>query len=129
MIAAAQWVLPQVDIYVGELSPFSEALNFTISSSRSNASGKRIHRHSKPNGGPTFRALDKSNGDEDSNSAEQAEVQVRAWGWLTDSTKVDSNAEKWLALNTLLVLFTDVLDNSEGKAVLGRKFGVVGIVR
>eukprot|EP00752_Nemacystus_decipiens_P007665 g6853.t1 len=48
VIAAAQWVLPQVDIYVGNLSPFGESLNFAIGSSRSNASGKRIYRFEDP---------------------------------------------------------------------------------
>ena len=76
MIAAAQWVLPQVDIYVGNLSPFGESLHFTIGSSRSNASGKRIYRYSKPNGGPTFGAVDESNRDEDQSRSERDEVQV-----------------------------------------------------
>lgn len=79
MIAAAQWVLPQVDIYVGDLSPFGESLNFTIGSSRSNASGNRMFRHSKPNGGPTFGVADEPIGDEDANHDERDEVQASEW--------------------------------------------------
>lgn len=82
MIAAAQWVLPQVDIYVGDLSPFGVSLNFTTCSSRSNASGKRVHRYSKPNGGPTFGVVDEPNKGEDPDHGERDEVQVSAWGWL-----------------------------------------------
>lgn len=80
MIAAAQWVLPQVDLYIGDLSPFGESLNFTAGSSRSNASGLRIYRHSKPNGGPTFGVVDESNGDEDQDHVERDEVQVSELG-------------------------------------------------
>lgn len=77
MISAAQWILPQVDIYIGELSPFGESLKFTTGSSRSNASGKQIFRYSEPNGGPTFGVVKESNRDEDSSHVEREEVQVR----------------------------------------------------
>lgn len=80
VIAAAQWVLPQVDIYVGDLSPFGVSLSFTTCSSRSNASGKRVYRHSKPNGGPTFGVVDESSRSEDPKLVERDEVQVSAWG-------------------------------------------------
>ena len=49
-----QWALPQVDIYIGMLSPFSASLNFTVATTRSNATGGRLYRHSEPNGGPRF---------------------------------------------------------------------------
>lgn len=76
VIASAQWVLPQVDIYVGELSPYGAALNFTTCSSRSNASGRRIHRHSKANGGSTFGVEEDSDVEEGSSDEERKEVQV-----------------------------------------------------
>lgn len=70
-------MLPQVDIYIGELSPFGATLKFILTSSRSSASGQRIHRHSKPNGGPEFGVVDESTGDDDSNHVERGEVQAR----------------------------------------------------
>lgn len=82
VIASAQWVLPQVDIYIGELSPFGATLTFTTCSSRSNASGRRIHRHSKPNGGSTFGVEEDSDAEDDANHGGKREVQVihrRLW--------------------------------------------------
>ena len=94
-------MLPQVDIYVGELSPFGESLSFAMGSSRSNASGNRIFRHSKPNGGPTFGVVAETNGGEDANHAEDDETQVSEEGWLslvvmTRGNSVQNiNSERW----------------------------------
>ncbi|CAM9127974.1 unnamed protein product, partial [Hapterophycus canaliculatus] len=79
VIASAQWVLPQVDIYIGELSPFGATLNFTNCSSRSNASGRRIHRHSKPNGGSNFGVEQDSDVEDDANHGEHQELQTPSW--------------------------------------------------
>lgn len=75
-------MLPQVDIYIGELSPFGAALNFTVGSSRSNACGQRTYRHSKPNGGPEFGVVEESNPDDDSKYVERGDVQVRVMSGL-----------------------------------------------
>ncbi len=77
VIATAQWVLPQVDIYIGELSPFGASISFTTSSSRSNASGRSTYRHSKPNGGPTFGVVDESTAEDEQTHVEREEVQVK----------------------------------------------------
>lgn len=76
VIASTQWVMPQVDIYVGQLSPFGNSVKFATASSRSNASGRCIHRHSKPNGGPTFGVVEDSGAEDDSQDVEKDEVQV-----------------------------------------------------
>lgn len=54
VIAATQWALPQVDVYVGLLAPFASSLHFVAGSSRSAAAGRRVHRHSQANGGEAF---------------------------------------------------------------------------
>lgn len=51
VIATIQWALPQADVYVGLLTPFSSSLRFVAGSSRSTASGKSLHRDSKSNRG------------------------------------------------------------------------------
>lgn len=56
-----QWALPQVDIYVSLLTPFASSLHFIEGSSRSVAPGRRLHRHSKPNGGEAFGVRDSTN--------------------------------------------------------------------
>lgn len=114
MIAAAQWVLPQVDIYVGELSPFGASLNFTDGSSRSNASGKRIYRHSKPNGGPTFGVVDESSGDEDPNHVERDEVQVRV-GLSEPCHDSRRQREKTSSTSNPANAFNKILEEQQGK--------------
>lgn len=75
MIATTQWALPQVDVYVGLLARFASSLHFIEGSSRSVAAGRRLHRHSKPNGGEAFGVSDSAN-DEDDSLGHVHEVQV-----------------------------------------------------
>ena len=89
VIAAAQWVLPQVDIYIGELSPFGASINFTAGSSRSNAVGKCIFRHSKRNGGATFGVVDEPADGDEGTCDEQDEVQVDLWWLLHNIRSID----------------------------------------
>lgn len=58
VIAATQWALPQVDIYVGLLESFASSLHIVQASSRSIATGRRVYRHSKPNAGDAFGVAD-----------------------------------------------------------------------
>ncbi|CAM9191404.1 unnamed protein product, partial [Ectocarpus sp. 13 AM-2016] len=88
VIASTQWVMPQVDIYVGELSPFGSSVRFATASSRSNASGRFIHRHSTPNGGPTFGVVEGPGAEEDSQDVEKDEVQSPSWDAIDNCTTV-----------------------------------------
>lgn len=75
VVAAAQWALPQVDVYVGVLAPFRASITFTEGSSRSNVAGRRLLRHSKPNGGSAFGvAGDTLDGDDSFDLQEDAQV-------------------------------------------------------
>ncbi|CAM9700903.1 unnamed protein product, partial [Discosporangium mesarthrocarpum] len=51
VVASLQWAMPQVDIYVGLLRPFAASLFYVETSSRSSVRGRRLYRHSPPNGG------------------------------------------------------------------------------
>lgn len=77
VIAATQWALPQVDIYVGLLTPFASSLYVCDGSSRSKAAGRRLYRHSEPNGGAAFGVSDDAADEEDSGPLHREEAQVR----------------------------------------------------
>lgn len=114
MIATAQWVLPQVDIYIGELSPFGASISFTACSSRSNASGRRIYRHSKPNGGPTFGVVDESTEEDEETHAERDEVQVKVRRRLHEKLIIVAT---FTVTDNQCVSFTFLLSNSSGSNI------------
>lgn len=66
-----------MDVYVGLLAPFASSLYICDGSSRSKAAGRRLYRHSKPNGGAAFGVSDDAASEEDSGPLQQEEVQVR----------------------------------------------------